>query len=124
MLSRIARKYMLPYQQALRRLLPGVVFAELRITGGGEKSAVWNQLKADALQMPIVQIENSGGAPMGAAMLAGVGAGIFKNPHVAAERWVRLGRRFLPDTTRAAHYQKRAARYEALLKTLNDWATY
>ncbi|MCX6896239.1 MAG: FGGY family carbohydrate kinase [Verrucomicrobia bacterium] len=121
-LEGVALEYAL-YQQALRRLLPGAAFAELRITGGGEKSAVWNQIKADALQMPIVQIENSGGAPMGAAMLAGVGAGIFTDPHTVAQRWVRLGRRFLPDASRAAHYQKRAARYEALLKTLNEWAT-
>ena len=121
-LEGVALEYAL-YQQALRRLLPGAAFAELRITGGGEKSAAWNQIKADALQMPIVQIENSGGAPMGVAMLAGLGAGIFPDLHAAATRWVRLGRRFLPDAAHAAHYQKRAARYETLLKTLNDWAT-
>jgi sugar (pentulose or hexulose) kinase len=81
-LEGVALEYAL-YQQALRRLLPGAAFSELRITGGGEKSAVWNQIKADALQMPIAQIENGGGAPMGAAMLAGVGAGIFPGPHAA-----------------------------------------
>jgi xylulokinase len=102
--------------------LPAAGFGELRVTGGGEKSAVWNQLKADALQMPLVQIENSGGAAAGAAMLAGVGAGIFPNPHAAAERWVRLGQRFLPATSRAAYYQKRAERYGALLEGLNDWS--
>ncbi len=120
-LESVALEYAL-YQQALRRLLPGVTFAELRITGGGEKSAMWNQLKADVLQMPIVQIENSGGAPMGAAMLAGVGVGIFPSPPAAAARWVRMGRRFLPNAVHAAHYQKRWEHYEALLTTLNDWA--
>jgi len=121
-LEGVALEYAL-YQEALRRLLPDAAFAELRITGGGEKSAVWNQIKADALQMPIVQIENGGGAPAGAAMLAAIGAGIFSDPQVAAKRWVRLGKRFLPDPAKATHYQKRAARYKALLHTLNNWAT-
>jgi len=111
------------YQEALRRLLPSAAFSELRITGGGEKSAVWNQIKADALQMPIVQIENGGGAPAGAAMLAAIGAGLFPDPPTAAKRWVRLGKRFLPDKSKATYYQKRAARYKALLHTLNNWAT-
>lgn len=120
-LESVALEYGL-YQRALRRLLPGATFSELRITGGGEKSAVWNQLKADVLQMPIVQIENSGGALMGAAMLAGVGVGIFPNPPAAAARWVRLGRRFLPNAARAAQYHERCGRYETLITTLNDWA--
>lgn len=76
MLESVALEYAI-YQQAVRKLLPDAAFTELRITGGGEKSAVWNQIKADVLQMPIVQIQNGGGAPMGAAMLAGVGAGVF-----------------------------------------------
>ena len=98
MLEAVALEYAL-YQGALRRLLPAADFAELRITGGGEKSAFWNQLKADTLQMPIVQIDRGGGAPMGAAMLAGVATGTLASLPEAAARWVRLGRRFEPDRT-------------------------
>ena len=53
-LESVALEYAI-YQRALRRLLPDAAFTELRITGGGERSAVWNQIKADGLQMPIVQ---------------------------------------------------------------------
>jgi xylulokinase len=122
MLESVALEYAL-YQQALRRLLPGSTMRELRITGGGEKSAVWNQLKADVLQMPIVQIERGGGAPMGAAMLAGVGVGALASLPEAASRWVRLGRRFEPDPALADHYRGRVSRYEDLLGRLNGWAT-
>jgi xylulokinase len=121
-LESVALEYAL-YQQALRRLLPDATFTELRITGGGEKSNVWNQIKADVLQTPIVQIERGGGAPMGAAMLAGLGAGIFTSLPAVANGWVRLGRRFLPDATRAAHYEVQVARYEDLLGALNQWAS-
>ena len=120
-LESVALEYAL-YQRALRRLLPGAVFSELRITGGGERSAVWNQLKADVLQTPIVQIENGGGTPMGAAMVAGVGAGILSDFPAAAAQWIQPGDRFEPDTSCAGYYQARTARYECLLRGLNDWA--
>jgi xylulokinase len=121
LLEAVALEYAL-YQQALRRLLPEARFTELRITGGGEKSAVWNQLKADVLQTPIVQIEKSGGAPMGAAMLAAVGAGVVANLPAASAGWVRLGRRFEPDSARACYYRGRVDRYEALLQALQRWS--
>lgn len=120
-LEAVALEYAL-YQKALRRLMPDAPFAELRITGGGEKSAVWNQLKADVLQMPIVQIEHGGGAPMGAAMLAAVGGGAWPSLPETAARWVRLGRRFEPDASLSAHYQQRVTRYEDLLRRLNNWS--
>ena len=123
LLESVALEYAL-YQHALRRLLPGATFTELRITGGGEKSEVWNQIKADVLQTPIVQIARGGGAPMGAAMLAGIGAGVLPPLPGVADRWVRLGRRFMPDIARARHYEARAARYEDLLGALNKWATH
>lgn len=120
-LESVALEYAL-YQRAVRRLLPDAVLGELRITGGGERSDYWNQLKADVLQMPIVQIERGGGAPMGAAMLAGIGAGILADAPAAAARWVRLGRRFEPDPASADHYDKRLRRYESLLHSLHQWS--
>lgn len=121
MLESVALEYAL-YLKALRRLLPDVSLTELRITGGGEKSALWNQIKADVLQTPIVQIEHGGGAPMGAAMLAGVGAGFLPSLPDVSRSWVKLGRRFEPDASRAEHCRQRVERYEALLHALNQWA--
>ena len=120
-LESVALEYAV-YRKALSRLLPDLDLRELRITGGGEKSAVWNQIKADVLGIPIVQIQDGGGAPMGVAMLAGVGVGVLSGVSEAAERWVRIGRRFEPDTTRGAHYRARLERYEALLEALTGWA--
>jgi xylulokinase len=120
-LEGVALEYAL-YQHALRCLLPEAAFTELRVTGGGEKSAVWNQIKADALQMPLVQIEGGGGAAAGAAMLGAVSVKIFPDLPTAAKRWVRLGKCFIPDPMKATYYQERAARYKALLQSLNHWA--
>lgn len=117
MLEAVALEYA-GYQRAVRQLLPAAEFTELRITGGGEKSAVWNQLKADVLQLPIVQIQHGGGAPMGAAMLAGVGVGMFAGLSEVSDKWVALGQRFAPDPSRAAHYQERSGRYQTLLEIM------
>jgi xylulokinase len=121
-LESVALEYAI-YKKAVRQLLPDAAFTELRITGGGDKSVVWNQLKADVLQMPIVQIKNGGGAPMGAAMLAGVGAGLFSSLPEVSTKWVALGQRFDPDPNRAGYYQSRVACYESLLHALSDWAS-
>ncbi len=120
-LESVALEYAL-YQRALRQLLPGTVFSEVRVTGGGERSAVWNQLKADVLQTPVVQIENGGGTPMGAAMVAGVGAGVLSGFPAAAAQWVQLGRRFEPDTSTSGYYLSRTDRYASLLRCLNEWS--
>ncbi len=121
MLESVALEYAI-YQGSLRKLLPDAVFAELRITGGGEASTTWNQIKADVLQMPIVKIERGGGAPMGAAMLAGLGAGVLGSLSATAGQWVKLGDRFEPNRARAEYYGERVQRYRSLLQALTQWS--
>ena len=70
LLEGVALEYAI-YRQVLLRLHSNLRLAEVRVTGGGEKSALWNQLKADALGTPVVQINRTEGAPLGSALLAG-----------------------------------------------------
>jgi sugar (pentulose or hexulose) kinase len=78
---------------------------------------VWNQIKADALGAPVVQAV-SGGAPVGAALLAGFGAGLFKDLGKTAETWIEKGARTPPRRKHAAYYSKRSAAYRALLDAM------
>src|SRR5207302_1113042 len=55
----------------------GVVPAEIRITGGGARSAFWCQLFADVLGRPVVRAAVDEGPAYGAALLAGVAVGVF-----------------------------------------------
>jgi len=104
------------YKRAILALFPDLVFRELRITGGGERSLLWNQMKADLLSIPVAQVEGGGGAPLGAAMLACFGVGGCPDLPVAAKEWIALGRRFTPNPETAQHFGKRLERYEAALK--------
>jgi xylulokinase len=110
------------YLRTLESLFgPGTVL-QVRVTGGGEKSAVWNRIKADTLGVPIVQVTGAGGAPRGAALLAGRGVGVFKDLHETAGRWIGTGTVTEPDTRRAAVTRRRIERYASLLAVMNRWA--
>lgn len=109
------------YRNILLDLYPSLKVRELRITGGGEKSLLWNQMKADILNLPVVQIKKSEGAPMGVALLAGYGAGLFKDLRKAAAQWVVMGDSHKPRKMYGNYYRARLIKYELLLKILSDY---
>ena len=117
-LESVALEYCL-YKRTVRQLYRNTPLTEVRITGGGERSGLWNRIKADALQIPVRRIEQNEGAPMGAALLAGFGVGILPNLRSAAKRWITAGRRLRPRAAAAPLYARRLARYEALLQRLD-----
>jgi sugar (pentulose or hexulose) kinase len=56
-----------------------VELASLTVLGGGARNALWRQLKADASGIPVRIVSEPECVARGAAMLAGVGAGIFED---------------------------------------------
>lgn len=116
-LEAVALEYGL-YVGVIRRLYPQLKLRELRVTGGGERSRLWNRIKAETLDMPIARVGRSEGAPMGAAILAGVGAGLFRDVRETAERWVRCGKAVRPDRLAVARRRERVARYASLIEHL------
>jgi xylulokinase len=78
------------------------------VTGGGARSPWWMQLKADLLGMPVEVSRQAEPGTLGAALLAGVGAGVYGSLHEAATR-AGIARRFEPDERRAARYAAKVA---------------
>ena len=78
MLEGVALEYCI-YRDVLQAVNPELKIREVRVTGGGEKSAAWSQIKADALGVPLVNINRHEGAPLGVALLAGYGVGLFQD---------------------------------------------
>jgi xylulokinase len=109
------------YLRTLESLFGEGTVTEVRVTGGGEKSAVWNRIKADTLGVPIVQVVGAGGAPLGAALLAGYGEGTLRDIEDAGSRWIRTGAITQPDPRRVEAGRRRTARYAALLESINGW---
>ncbi len=74
-------------------------------SGGGAYSDLWSQIKADIYQKPVVTFENMEGGLLGAAILAGSGAGIYENEVEGAQRCLRPKQKFEPNTALAERYE-------------------
>jgi xylulokinase len=92
----------------------GTVVTELRISGGDTRLATWSRVKADVLGIPVLTVPGDA-AVTGVAMLAGLGAGVYRDPAEAIARCVRLEPPVEPDPETVATYAGARASYHALL---------
>jgi len=82
----------------------GVVVDEVRATGGGGRSPLWRQLQADVFGLPVHRTSIDEGPAFGAALLAGVAAGVYADVFEACAN-VRLDPRMTtPDAARHRLY--------------------
>jgi xylulokinase len=96
----------------------GFDLQEIACVGGGARSAVWNQIKADILQRPIVLPSASSGAAMGDAIVAAAGAGIYASVEEAVARMVQPGATYRPRAEYAALYDELYGVYRRLYPAL------
>ncbi|HAK47394.1 MAG TPA: xylulose kinase [Spirochaeta sp.] len=75
----------------------GVEVKQGRILGGPTKSDVWNQIQADIYGIPVDTLKVGDATVLGAAILGGVGAGIFSSIEEGADKMVALDKRYEPD---------------------------
>ena len=85
---------------------------ELRAIGGGARSKVWMQLKADITGIPVLAPRITEAAAWGAALLAGYAAGCYPDLAQASEKNLYLEQHFEPDQKRAQAYEARYKLYE------------
>ena len=96
----------------------GATADEIRSHGGGARSALWNQVKADVCGRPVLTLEGDDAAIRGDAMLAGVAAGAFADLDEAGRAMVATRRRYAPDPAAHAVYDEAYRRYIALFEAL------
>ena len=89
----------------------GVAIDVLRAIGGGARSKLWLQLKADITGIPVITPRITEAAAFGAALLAGTGAGLWGSAAEGAERFLELTDRDEPDPARHAAYSEVYERY-------------
>jgi xylulokinase len=93
---------------------------EVRASGGGARSDFWRQLQADMYQAPVVTINVSEGAALGAAILAGVGKGQWSSVPEAVQHIIKIKTRCRPNARRAARYEFQQRKFEALYPALRE----
>ena len=111
----IALKRMLECEEKL-----GATMTEIRSLGGGSKSKVWCQIKADILGVPVKVIDNSESTPcMGCAILAGVANGIWPSIEYATEKFVTIKETYYPNPDNKDIYEKLYEKYVEISGALN-----
>jgi L-xylulokinase len=120
----------------LRALYEGVVFGHLshieklrkagaqinsaRLAGGGSRSTVWSQMFADTIQVPMEISDGNELGARGAALSAGIGAGIYCDYTEAVRAAVSVVRIHEPNPENTPLYLARYAEYERLIHAMRE----
>ncbi|MGC9359578.1 MAG: FGGY-family carbohydrate kinase, partial [Anaerolineae bacterium] len=82
----------------------GAGIVRIVAAGGGSRSAFWNQLKANVTGRAISVSEQTEAVTLGAAMLAGLGTGVYANLDEAHQAFPLRAKRFEPEPRLAVTY--------------------
>jgi len=93
------------------------LFESVRFAGGGSKSPLWNRILADILGCRVTTLVVKDASPYGAALIAGIGAGLFRDFNAAASL-VRLNNTVEPVADSVEKYEKLYAIYKDAYKSL------
>jgi L-xylulokinase len=120
----------------LRALYEGVVFGHLshieklraagaqinsaRLTGGGSRSAVWSQMFADTIQVPMEISDGNELGARGVALAAGIGAGVYSDYEEAVREAVSVVRVHEPIPFNKPLYLERYAEYQRLIRVMQE----
>jgi xylulokinase len=97
-----------------------VPVSHVRLGGGGARSPLWRTIQANTYGYPVEIVAAEEGAAYGAALLAGVGAGIWKTVDDACDAVVRVVTRIEPDKTDQVALARQYERYRRLYPALKD----
>lgn len=96
--------------------MPGPVI----ISGGAAQMEVWNEIKANIWEKPCSIVETTHTGALGAAMLAAVGVGVYRDCEEAARGMTRLTRGLVADPVLSAQYRKAYGYFCSLYPSLRQ----
>ena len=99
----------------------GLEDEEIRIGEGGMRSALWRQIVADVVGAPVRILAVDDPSALGAALIASVGTGIFRDFEEACEASVRLGECVEPEAGGRAVYEEGFESYRQVYPAQREW---
>jgi xylulokinase len=99
----------------------GIEIQDFRAVGGGSKSDVWVQISADMMGRPFIRPKITEAGALGAAIMAGVGCGIFASFQDGVAAMVSLERTYEPDLKKHEQYQQRFELYQKAWPLLQEY---
>ena len=98
----------------------GVPSDLMRICGGGSKSAVWREILGAVFACDLHTLQQEEGPAYGAAILAGVGAGLFPSVQEACEKLIAEKETIPYQREMAEHYRRYHRIYDRIYESLKD----
>ncbi|MEM3607100.1 MAG: FGGY-family carbohydrate kinase, partial [Candidatus Bathyarchaeia archaeon] len=98
----------------------GINVNEVRSIGGGARSKLWNQIKADVTHIPVVTLQVEEAASLGVAMLAGLALKAFNSIDEACNTMVHFKKKYLPNPKNMNIYDKRYQIYINIYECLKN----
>jgi xylulokinase len=99
----------------------GIKIENYRVVGGGSRSDVWVQTCADIFGQSFTRPVITEAGALGAAIIAGVGSGVFKSYSQGVSAMVKLERTFEPDLRQHVRYQARYQYYQRMGPLMIDY---
>jgi len=96
----------------------GIAVKDIRSMGGGARSDLWLQIKADVLQKPVTAVEVEEATCLGAALMAAVATGFFSSLEGAVSHMVRVRETVEPSPDHQEEYDRGYSQYLELYKRL------
>src|SRR5687768_2959241 len=93
---------------------------QVRASGGGTKGALWRQIFASVLDAELVTVNTTEGAAYGAAILAGVGAGIWEDVPSASDACIKITGSTQPELSQMDAYRQAYPVYQDLYPALKS----
>ena len=91
---------------------------QVRVSGGGARSALWRQILADVLGAELVTVNTTEGAAYGAALLAGVGANVWSDVKSACQQVIHVTGSTQPTDDAVTRYNSLYSGYQGLYPAL------
>ncbi len=85
------------------------------VTGGGARSDLWQQIRADLLCVEIITPNCAEPACCGAGIFAAVAAGWFESLQEAGKAWLSAEKKFKPDPVAVESYRKWCKRWKEVV---------
>jgi xylulokinase len=121
MLESVAFEYAF-YLKILREQISDLELYETRVVGGGAQSLVWNQIKADVLDVPYQRLDRSELGTWGSALIAGKAVGLFTDLASKAMECTRPdGDLVLPNPANRSIYAPLVERYISMQTSLENY---
>ena len=98
----------------------GAPSSSARVSGGGARAGLWLRIVASVLELPLSRTRVEDGAAFGAALLAGVAAGIWQDVTEAVAATVEAIDTIEPNPAWSARYREVRERFRALYPAVRD----